>query len=400
MSQALDAITKQGAHSEIGASSMKRWANCPGSVRLSRGIPNRGSSYADEGTNAHTVAASLLEGKGWPDEIPYDSEMADAVRVYSDYIASIIGAEGWAGNIFIEHRFDLSRVFPGLFGTADCVIYSAPAKTLHVIDYKHGQGYAVEVAEADGTPNPQLMYYGLGAQVTMPYSVETVILTIVQPRCAHPSGPIRSLAVAVEAVYDFAFHVAEMATRTQKHDAPLVPGEWCKSTFCPAAGVCPKLHAVAQEVAKREFASHLSYDPQSLSDTLEKLDAVEAWTKGVRAFAYAELEHGREIPGWKLVQKRPTRRWRSETEAAERLAAATPSTLELFDRSLKSPAQIEKLLGKDKKPLVAELVTSESSGFALAPADDPRPAAKMTPADAFAPIPETEIRNIEKMENQ
>ena len=42
---------------------MYRWATCPGSVRLSKGIPNRSSKYAQEGTDAHEWAAKILDGK-------------------------------------------------------------------------------------------------------------------------------------------------------------------------------------------------------------------------------------------------------------------------------------------------------------------------------------------------
>ena len=48
---------KSTAHSKIGASSKDRWSQCPGSVRLSEGIPSISSAYAEEGTLAHSLAA-------------------------------------------------------------------------------------------------------------------------------------------------------------------------------------------------------------------------------------------------------------------------------------------------------------------------------------------------------
>ena len=62
-------VTPNGkAHSKIGASSMYRWSKCPGSVRLCEGIKSVSSVYADEGTRAHELAASLLGAQSghWP----------------------------------------------------------------------------------------------------------------------------------------------------------------------------------------------------------------------------------------------------------------------------------------------------------------------------------------------
>lgn len=42
------------------------------------------------------------------------------------------------------------------FGTGDCIIISD--KTLHIIDFKYGQGVEVSVVN-----NPQMKVYGLGA---------------------------------------------------------------------------------------------------------------------------------------------------------------------------------------------------------------------------------------------
>jgi hypothetical protein len=79
------------AHSPLGASSMERWQNCPGSIRLSRGIPNTESVYAQEGTKAHELAERILT----TGEIPPDTdpEMLEAVLVYVNYIRTLTGEE-------------------------------------------------------------------------------------------------------------------------------------------------------------------------------------------------------------------------------------------------------------------------------------------------------------------
>jgi len=364
------------AHSKLGASSMHRWANCPGSVRLSEGIPNRSSKYAEEGTLAHEVAAFYLEHRGWPKDA--DREMIENVKVYTDTVlGDLESSEEGSVEMLVEHRFNLYDIYPGLFGTADGVVYYPSEKLLRVYDLKYGAGIAVEVEE-----NEQLMYYALGALNSTGYPCDEVEIVIVQPRCPHEDGAVRRWRFTSAALIDFAADVVTFARRTEDPNAPIVPGDWCR--FCPASGTCPAVHEKAMLVAKEEFRSGLTYDPAKLKATLDALPMLEAWIKSVREFAYGEAVHGRCPPGWKLVAKRPTRRWKNEGDASEVLKMDFAlSEDDIFERSMRSPAQIEKLLGKDGKEIMSEFISSESSGLTLAPESDKRPAAKADPKTEF-----------------
>ena len=348
---------------------MDRWSACPGSVRESRGKSNVPSAYAEEGTEAHTRAAKWLKGE----EVPKPSteaewEMFNAVAEYVQYVTDRIESED---EVLIEHSFDLSAIHPGCYGTADCVIWKPRAKHLIVIDYKHGAGLLVQAVN-----NSQLKYYALGALITCGFPAETVEMVIVQPRISVPEGPIRSQTIPAIDLFDFSVDVADYATATEQPDAPLVPGEHCR--FCPAAPSCPALLAKTQLVAATEFRSDLSYDPQKLKMALDSRPAVQAWLKAVDEFAYAEAEAGRCPPGYKLVDKRPTRRWRDEQRTIDTLGVlgvdiyAPPELLTV--------AQMEK---KVTKALLAPLWDSKSSGHALVPESDPRPATKPEAKEEF-----------------
>lgn len=73
------------AHSKIGASSMKRWAACPGSVKLSEGIESRSSVFAEEGTKAHELGEKWLT-EGETAIAGYPVDMVEHVSVYVDAV--------------------------------------------------------------------------------------------------------------------------------------------------------------------------------------------------------------------------------------------------------------------------------------------------------------------------
>jgi hypothetical protein len=365
-------MSEPAAHSIIGASSMHRWANCPGSVRLCKDIPPSSSSYADEGTDAHTLGANIL--LGIQPTKPAPSEMYDAVKVWVDLVNDI-KAKHPDAVVLIEHRFDLSKVHPGLFGTADTVVYIPSLKLLHVIDYKHGAGIYVDVME-----NEQLMYYGLGALLSLGVAVSEVELVIVQPRCEFGDAVRRWRFNAIDLI-DFRADLIAAAKRTEDPLAALAPGDWCR--FCPAKAICPELSRRAQIAAKEEFSPTKAYSIERLGELLTWIPQLESWIKGVREFAYREAEHGRAAPGWKLVKKRATRKWINE-DAVTKLAEKIDP--ELVERvvSPKSPAQMEKALSKEMfKNNFAHHVIAESSGLTLVPENDPREAVHLDAKSQF-----------------
>ena len=384
-------------HSKIGASGMYRWSRCPGSVRLAEGR-STSSKYAVEGTAAHQLAEACLTsghqaasyiGKDvlvGAEPIPVTEEMAEAVQVYLDTVRSDAGDPHADVIRLVEHKFDLSAVHPGLFGTADVVLIYRHAKFMRVYDYKHGAGVSV-----DPENNPQLMYYALGALLTVAddYPITEIEIVIVQPRIEN-AEPVKRWRLKAVDLLDFATDLVGYAKATEAPDAPLNPGEWCK--FCPAAAVCPALEAKALQMFEAVGGETLpgvttatgpGFDPGKLADKLSWIPVLEAWCKSVREFAYAEAARGTKLPGWKLVAKRATRDWRDEGQAYVELRK-----LGMDDESikvapkLKSPAQIEKLLPPDSKDALEPLVVKESSGNTLAPEDDKRPAVS-TVADFF-----------------
>jgi hypothetical protein len=385
-------VAIEKAHAALGASGAKRWMACPGSVRLSEGQPTFESEHARIGTVAHTLAETCLRSGTTPfqfvdmeiDGIRIDEDMAEGVAVFVEYCRPLMQYQHG-----IEHRFSLAALAPPspMFGTSDFWAYIPEEKILVVPDYKNGSGVVVDVVN-----NPQLMYYGLGAALTANVGpIETVRLVIVQPRAGHPDGAVRSWDVDYEELLAFGVNLLEAAKATLQPNAPLNTGDHCR--WCRAAPICPAQHAQAQSIAQIEFSAVPmslppapdTLPPMLLEDILTKLPVLEDWAKQVRAYAQHKLESGEVVRGFKLVAKRANRKWTSEKDVAAWADQAGVSDEELFDKKLRSPAQIEKVVGKKLMPV--ELITQQSSGYTMAPEADARPALTPSAADEFTALP-------------
>ena len=412
MSKALVVAEKQ--HATLGASTANRWMNCPGSVALSEGMPNVSSVYAEEGTAAHALAELSLRGNhthtfvdphtfvGTTIEgMEVDEDMADNVGVYVDYVRQfrqIAGAPTW-----VESKFNLALLNPPapMFGTADFVAYDPRNRQLHVVDLKYGQGVVVEVKG-----NKQLRYYALGALLAhSDLQVDTIEITVVQPRALHPDGFIRSETVAYEELIGFAGDLLDAARRTQEPDAPLVTGSHCR--FCAAIAICPAKHAEAQSIAQTEFSAMPAavppapdtLPPEVFADVLAKAPILEAWLTAMRAEAMRRLERGEEVQGFKLVAKRATRKFTDGDDAIEYLKASGFNEDEIVEKKIKSPAQIEKLFPKKKMPSELQ-VAKVSSGYVMVPVHDKREAVILSASHEFVALPGADSHNTEGERNQ
>jgi hypothetical protein len=107
-----------------------------------------------------------------------------------------------------------------------------------------------------------------------------------------------------------------------------------------------------------------------------------SWLKSIREEATKRAEQGIEIPGYRLEDKWGNRQWRDSNTAAGTFQALGVDPFS--EPELRSPAQIEKLLGKGGKEIVAGMVVRPMRGRELVPADaKPRPqrAAVFSPLD-------------------
>lgn len=395
-------------HSKLGASSCERWANCPGSVALLSNLPPEPDSpAAREGTAAHNWCEFLLS-RGDRDAREYigtridaklvnnemTAEQADAINVY---LATVYEqADKPNAVLYVERKFHLLEVDADAYGTNDASVYVPGERTLYVFDYKHGVGVSVDV-----TGNKQARYYAYGGWMQhRDDGVDTVVCNIVQPR-AH-GEPVKSEAIDVLELVDWSFDLKEWIDATRKPDAPLNPGPWCNKTFCAARrGQCPALKAVADAALADGFAAV----PEAPSDTTAaamsadelgrryaELDTLRTYIKGIEALAEREAILGRMPHGFKWVlSSGGHRRWLSEKSSDEIAKEVTriSNAVDPWDKKLKSPAAVEKALGKSVFKSLSGLVEKPPGRPTLAPVSDKREAWSGD-TSGFSPQDETE----------
>ena len=87
------------AHAKLSASGSARWLNCPGSVNAEKGVRDKSSFFAQEGTAAHALAEHCLVNSvdaasqiGQTFEgFKVGVEMSDHVQTYVDYVLQFTG---------------------------------------------------------------------------------------------------------------------------------------------------------------------------------------------------------------------------------------------------------------------------------------------------------------------
>lgn len=390
------------AHATWSASATEGNWHCPGRLALTMGLPETTNEAADWGTCCHEVAEICLRNgsdavdqigqprKGKEHSFEVDDEMAETAQMYVDYVKSRFSPDFPGVYLMVEQRFSLSDLNPPFDagGTADAVIWNPATRQLEVVDLKGGRGVVVE---AKG--NPQGRTYALGAMLANPgLPVDTIKVTIVQPRAGHKDGRIRSETFSVAELVEWTSDLlAAMQRSREALDAkPTTPeAAWAaaylrpgKCKFCKAASFCPALEQEALDMARIHFTDLdepvignkvPDMDPAEMARILDAADMLEEWINAVRKRAHQEAEGGVTIPNYILVEKQGREKW-TETgaeQAAEALAMlivdGLAETAVYNAPKLRTPKQVRDALKKAKRDpaVVAGLSEVPNNGTQL-----------------------------------
>lgn len=384
-------------HALLGPSNAYQWAACPPSARLSEGLPDTESEAAKEGTLAHELAELKLRNyffsqdfgkrklaaavKKLKEDPLWNDEMMGYTDDYLDYVRAAALSFQSEPSVAIEKKVDISGYVPECFGTADCLLIGSGI--IHVIDFKYGKSPSGRV-EAEN--NLQMQLYALGAWTAsrMLYKVDRVRMSIVQPRL--PDG-ITEWEIPLEKLLETGEWIRERAQLAWKGEGEYHPDEkTCR--FCRAKSRC---RARAEKNLELAFAPEKGKLPPLISNEeigkyLLQGQDVAKWLSDLQECALQECLAGHDVPGWKAVEGRSTRKWTDMDAAFGRLIESGINAAVLWERKPVTLAQIEKIVGKkDFAECVGEYVVKEPGKPALVQESDNRPAItnRVAAAEAF-----------------
>lgn len=376
-----------GTHALLSASSAYRWMNCTPSARVESSYPEETSPYAEEGTKAHAIAEKCLntfiETGDYGAIDSADMDMFQEVLPYLDRTADLyreLKAKDEGTVLLTEQRLDFSRWVPEGFGTGDCLIISST--DLYIRDLKFGKGVKVSAVG-----NPQIRLYALGAYALLSsiYDIQRVVMMIDQCRLEDGASEETLAITDLLAWGETVKRVAEVAYRGE---GDRVMGDWCH--FCKARVDCPKRAEAAYELALKDFdevdpaaENFLQITPQQMSLILSKSEQIKKYLSDLEAYALKTLQEGGEIPGWKVVEGRSTRRYTDQDAVIERLAQAGYPEALITERKLLGITAMEKALGGKKKTeaLIGDLIEKPPGAPKLAPVTDKREAVNQAALD-------------------
>ncbi len=411
-------------HAVLSASSSKQWLHCPPSIRLQENFPNESSVYAAEGTFAHEICEYkvrkyLHERVKRPQSEEFDTEEIEQITdMYAEFVISIIekmkenGCEPLA---FVEECVNYSHIAPSGFGTANMLIIGKDENgkgLLHVVDFKTGKGVFV-----DADHNSQMMLYALGglAAYSFIYEIETVHMSIVQPRLDN----ISTFECSRQELEEWGESIKPIAKLAYEGKGEQKPGDWCR--FCRVKPVCKACADEALALCREDFLDldagafdetaeesdmTAPYEANTqtavfkqpglipiseLAETLPTLNRISSWIEAVFAFVSSEaINHGISIPGYKVVEGRSKRVF-TDTKAVVDTAVQNGYT-DLYKQSLITLTEFEKMMGKKKfNELLGKFVAKPPGKLALVPDSDPREAVDLTTADQeFSVLPDNE----------
>lgn len=358
-------------HALLSASSAHRWIACPPSALLSKKFDDSSSSFAQEGTDAHTLAQYKLEKLlGLPTRDPteslsfYDEEMNDHAENYAAFVLEQVerAKETCADpQVLIEQKLDFSRYVPEGFGHVDCLIIADG--TLTVIDYKYGLGIKVSSER-----NPQMFCYALGGLALFDgiYDINNVRLVIYQPRRENISEYTLSKSELIQWAEDVLSPTALLAS---KGEGEYKAGEHCQ--FCKAKATCRKRAEYNLELAKYDFEVPATLDHDEIAVILTKADELVSWVSDVKEYALKEALNGTKFEGFKLVAGRSNRKYTDEAAAADLVIAAGKDP---YEKKLLGITAMTALLGKKAfEDILGGLTYKPPGKPVLVTADDKRP---------------------------
>jgi len=377
-------------HAKHSPSSAHIWARCAGAGVLPQPPAPPPSIHMLQGTSAHMMLEKALENDidplTWTQVPVIEGKKRTPVAVTDEMRSAVATAVSEIEKIldsckfpiyYVEQMLVMRQVSKTVFGTADLVIDDKTA--LWVIDYKNGAG-----VEVNADNNYQLALYGLGALAEFGRSDRPLHLGIIQPR-ARSGNTVKIWTIKdSKAFEDHWSEKFKKALYRIDQFSVLPPGQRYTSGdhchWCPVKIVCPKVieQTVLSMVADTAKMKKMGFD--YLIEIFRNKTQITDILKTAEQYAHERVSRGDKIPGFKLVNGKSKRQWINPDQVEDLLHETDHDPETFLKYSLKSLAEIEKLMSKD---WVDKHTIKSSAKTQLVFESDPRPEVSEINADDF-----------------
>lgn len=340
----------QRFHAKWSPSKVGIWQSCPGwrSDGYSSPAAIRGTEIGDSVAQGLGI---IIAGKPLPDEVPV------SVAVALKNIQRFLDAVGMPIDCGVEVAAEmwLDSGVKHCAGYADIVVTHPFGETAALIEVKTGMGERPSAGQS-----LQVAAYAAG------------ILRDFAPvvHCATVEVDKMEMTTAVYTTEDINRLQWRLATTILRHldnDAgQYASGGYC--SYCGRAAECPELSSALPQLTASlssglsatgtpaEIVSAMS--PAAIGSTLSTVtplfDRAEKYYHALKARAIETIEAGGEIPGWEVKHSASPRKWSDQGAAMAALKEQGIDTSHIIE--LKTPAQVEKVLGKNKQIIAPYIV--------------------------------------------
>lgn len=441
----------QEHHAKYSPSKLPRIIRCPGSVRLTRELKDKGtipkesssSPAAEEGTMLHKVMEKCLRRKelAVPSDLveihALDSDQEEACNDCLNFIFALKLSLG--DRVPFKEEIEISvslapwldldpgpdltglvervvccKELANVYGTLDYALYGPGF--LYLIDWKFGKG--IEVFPESS----QLKAYALAALISLEH--------IIGSQCLSPGSDVMgaldklkiTLVIGAPRIHGEPFKtyettLCELFTWLAMDLVPALSGiegpnckfepsetacRWCEAKYHPTA--CRARADEANSLAELAFKVHTALptpNHDELSSLLLRAPVLTGYLKDLKSFASRQIKAGKEFPGFKLVHGRSTRVFKKVESNkmptnflnwAEDNLQMDPTDF-MISKPMSMP-QVEKVIGKkvlEDHPEFYDLVIKPKGKLTLVGLSDKREALQFQSAEfAFADLVEEE----------
>ena len=229
--------------------------------------------------------------------------------------------------------------------------------------------------------NPQMKLYAIGALEMFGnlYNVDEIKIIIFQPRMAN----ISTWTINAQKLMHWTnTELKEKAELAFAGKGTIRYGPWCQFSACNA--VLRARYDYHHKLTRFQLCSpHLLTDKE-VTEVLEHIDDLNRWAHEVKDYAAdLAINHGKQWPGYKIVEGRSVRHYKDEAAVAK--IAEGHGYHDIYQKKLLPITKLEKQVGKKKfTELFSQEIVKPAGKPTLVPNSDQRQSiSKSNPQDEF-----------------